>query len=294
MKLFLCLSALVALSVADSSTMPLFTWQGASGSAPVSEPKSVDSALASAVKTGNPELVMLYMMQETSAQQMLQAKDDLPNLRDAVSRSQFSSFKALPLAKAQISDMEATARNNGCNMVKVDHDKLEDFFKSNADLLSNSKPDVVLVQFKEGEKLASVDAAVGKIEEQLSGLTDKFNSILSTTSSMAEDSALNLMGFDASSGLWTRYPTVAQSYDIANDGSQYLKVGGVSTRRSILYGPSVYLTPTLLLAIMVFTYIAVLLLAALCCILSLQTPEKFEKDYEKEMEHALDPNASSH
>lgn len=163
MKLLVCISALVAAAAASDalSTMPLFTWtQSSSGSAPTSQPESVDTALASAL-SGAPEVVMVYMMHETSAQQMLDQKDAMTHLKDAVTSSVSSSYKALPLAKAQISHIMSTARTNGVNTVEVPSDKLQAFFEEHAEVLTNSKPDVVVVRFPEKESLASVDAIVG-------------------------------------------------------------------------------------------------------------------------------------
>jgi len=289
MKLLVCISALVAAAAASDalSTMPLFTWtQSSSGSAPTSQPESVDTALASAL-SGAPEVVMVYMMHETSAQQMLDQKDAMTHLKDAVTSSVSSSYKALPLAKAQISHIMSTARTNGVNTVEVPSDKLQAFFEEHAEVLTNSKPDVVVVRFPEKESLASVDAIVGASQKAVSAVTNKVNSILSTTSSMETDSALNMMSFDASDGLWTRYPTVAQA-QMGLPSTAYKVSGQPDSRHYVKYGPSYYLTPTLLLAIMVMIYAGVLLLTAFCCILSLQTPQKFEGDFVREMADALD------
>merc|ERR1712146_45196 len=104
------------------------------------------------------------------------------------------------------------------------------------------------------------------------------------------------MTFYSSENLWTKPATVEQA--LQSPGSvgkesipKYLQpfgtAGTISSRHSLLYGPSYYLTPTLLLAIMVMVYVAVVALCAFCCILSLQTPEKFEGDMEREMSSAL-------
>merc|ERR1712023_208985 len=52
-----------------------------------------------------------------------------------------------------------------------------------------------------------------------------------------------------------------------------------------------YLTPNLMIAILVMIYMGFLVICSWCCILSLQTPEKFEGDQEKDMARALNQDA---
>merc|ERR1712086_98246 len=78
MKLLIFVAFVVAMAVAEQNSMPLFTWK--SGEAPTDSPTSVNSALTSAL-SGSPEIVMVYMLHETSAQQMMDAKDTLTHLK---------------------------------------------------------------------------------------------------------------------------------------------------------------------------------------------------------------------
>jgi len=277
MKLLAFIAFVVAMAVAEQNSMPLFTWK--SGEAPTDSPASVDSALTSAL-SGSPEIVMVYMLHETSAQQMMDAKDTLTHLKDAVTSSQWSNYKSLPLAKSEISELLQSASSMEVNSVEVDSKDLQAFFAKHPDVLSNSKPDVVVVRFPAKESMASVDAVVGAAEKAVQAVTDDHCSILSTTSSMKTDDSTNLMTFYQSSDLWLRYPTIAQS-----------NAGAVAGKRTFLkYGPTYYLTPTLLLAILVMIYSGIVALCAFCCILSLQTPQKFENDYKNEMDEALKNN----
>jgi len=203
--------------------------------------------------------------------------------------------------KADTSSLLSTAREHGANAMEVKASELQDFLAKHTDLLSNSKPDVVVVNFPAKESMSSVDAVVGATEKSIAS-TEARTSILSTTSEMKDDVASNLMTFYSSQNLWTQPATVDQALSMsaqakanaansAKVAAPFLHPGGinadVTTRHSILYGPSYYLTPTLLLAILVMIYIGVVALCAFCCILSLQTPEKFEGDMEREMSSAL-------
>merc|ERR1712110_1251417 len=131
MKFLVHVAVLVVAAVANDSlsTMPLFTWT--SGSEPMIQPESVHTALTSALSVA-PEVVMVYMMHETSAQQMLDQTEAMTHLKDAITSSTHSSYKALPLAKAQISDVIATAHTNGVNAVEVPSDKLQAFLEEHA------------------------------------------------------------------------------------------------------------------------------------------------------------------
>merc|ERR1712086_602672 len=184
--------------------------------------------------------------------------DTLTHLKDAVTSSQWSNYKSLPLAKSQISELLQSASSMEVNSVEVDSKDLQAFFAKH--------PDVVVVRFPEKESMASVDAVVGSAEKAVKAVTD--------------DHCTNLMTFYQSSDLWLRYPTIAQSYQETV----------ASKRTFIKYGPTYYLTPTLLLAILAMIYSGIVLLCAFCCILSLQTPQKFENDYKNEMDEALKNN----
>lgn len=287
--------ALVAADI-PRSEMPLFTWSHhwTSESVPVeaSQPTSVEHAVSTTLKSGAPEVVMVYMLHEVSANQMYEQRAAMPKLQDAVTSSVWSSFKSLPLAKATISDLSATADVYGATTHEVDCDQMKTLFTAKPEILRDGKPDVVVVRFPEGADLDFVDGIVGTAEESVAAVTKKFTSFLSTTSSMNKDSATNLMTFFSTQDLWARPPTVAQSSDLVNNQFAYLSIGSnlkgkLSTRHSLKYGPSTYLTPTLLLAILVMLYAGMLALCAFCCILSLQTPEKFEGDAQKEMSSAL-------
>merc|ERR1711988_609958 len=285
-------AAIFAYAVADTSltTMPLFSWSGKT--AGVGEAKSAAGALAHSLKSGSPEIVMVYMLNEVSSNQMYHEKQSMTNLKNAVLNSKSSNFRALQLEKADTSSLLSTAREYGANTMEVKASELQDFLAKHTDLLSNAKPDVVIVNFPAKESMSSVDAVVGAIEKSISS-TEARTSILSTTSEMKDNVASNLMTFYSSQNLWTQPATVQQALSMAASGATapYLQPGGsnspVSTRHSLLYGPSYYLTPTLLLAILVMIYIGVVALCAFCCILSLQTPEKFEGDMEREMSSAL-------
>jgi len=288
MSLAVALAAIFAYAVAESSlttTMPLFKWSSDTAG-PVGESKSVDGALAHSLKTGSPEIVMVYMLSEVSSNQMFHEKESMANLKNVITNSKWSNFNALPLAKVEISSVLSASRKHGATAVEVKSSELQGFMAKHPELLTNSKPDVVVVNFPAKETLASVDSVVRATEKSIA-LADSRVSILSTSSEMKEDVASSLMTFYSSSNLWTRPATIQQ----AQAGDAYLhpgsKAGTITTRHSLLYGPSYYLTPTLLLAILVMIYIGVVALCAFCCILSLQTPEKFEGDMEKEMSSAL-------
>jgi len=287
-------AAIFAYAVADTSltTMPLFSWSGKT--AGVGEAKSAAGALAHSLKSGSPEIVMVYMLNEVSSNQMYHEKQSMTNLKNAVLNSKSSNFRALQLEKADTSSLLSTAREYGANTMEVKASELQDFLAKHTDLLSNAKPDVVIVNFPAKESMSSVDAVVGATEKSISS-TEARTSILSTTSEMKDDVASNLMTFYSSQNLWTQPATVDQALSMSAQATTaaapFLHPGGinagVTTRHSILYGPSYYLTPTLLLAILVMIYIGVVALCAFCCILSLQTPEKFEGDMEREMSSAL-------
>merc|ERR1711934_696219 len=259
-------------SETSTSTMPLFAW---SGHSELVKPHSADSALATAITSGDTELVMVYMLNEVSTRDMQIHKESFTNLQDTLEQAQSSSFVALPVTKVNIDSILATSRVNGVAGVDVESSQLQAYLSTHPELMTNSKPDVIVVRFPANMDAASTDALVGSAQKAVAAATSgKYNSILSTTSSMEPGLATNL----------------AFQFFQADNLRSSVPYNG--TRTSLLYGPSTYLTPTLLIAILIMIYMGFLALAAYCCILSLQTPEKFEGDQEKEMNNALNQDKS--
>ena len=126
---------------------------------------------------------------------------------------------------------------------------------------------------------------IGAAEKAVSAATTgKYDSILSTTASAITTDAGNLA--------FTFFPSDVVSgvrYIYANltDANGLPTASPETVFNSLRYGSSTYLTPTLLLALLVMVYAAFLALASFCCIMNLQTPEKFEGDQESEMKRAL-------
>jgi len=282
--------SLVAAQNAVSSTMPLFAWSGHSELA--SKPQSADAALASALSTGRTEMVMVYMLNEVSTQEMHNAKEAFTNLQDTLDRARSSTFTAVPVSKVDVASLLATAKVNGIVGHDVESSKLQGFLADHAALLSNGKPDVLIVRFPDDINSAGADAIIGSAEKAVSSATDgKYNSILSTLSSMEPDVAINLANkFFQSSDLRSNVHNLNANANTTTGADAYVKNEGLYTK-SVVYGPSYYLTPTLLVAILVMIYMGVLLISAYCCLLSLQTPEKFEGDQEKDMARALNQDA---
>jgi len=275
------LSLIVLSESKNMHVLPVFVWSGKS-LAPVAEPTSVDVALANSL-VGSPEIVVFYMLNEVSALQLRKEKSLLKNIEASITSAATSTFKALPLTKVQISDLASASAEKGANIIEVDSSAIQAYLAEHREVLANGKTDVVFVRFSAGATLDAIDAVVGACEKAVSG-TEKRRSILSTSSSMAETTVANLLQFQAADRLWTKYPTLSASF--ANDVS-WSDSGVDDTRRFIKYGTSAYMTPTLLLAILVMIYVLILALSAFCCLLSLQTPEKFEGDQKLEMEREL-------
>jgi len=267
------LAVMVIAAVASEtamSTMPLFTW---SGHSEVTRPRSADAALATSITSGDTELVMVYMLNEVSTRDMQNHKEAFTNLQDSLEKAQSSSFVALPVSKVSIDSMLETSRVNGVSAVDVESSQLQAYLSAHPELMTNSQPDVIVVRFPADMDAASADALVGSADKAVAAATSgNYVGILSTTSSMEAGLATNL---------------AFQFFQSDNLRSSVPYTTGDSTRNALLYGPSVYLTPTLLISILVMIYMGFLLLAAYCCILSLQTPEKFEGDQEREMDDAL-------
>merc|ERR1711908_238718 len=198
-------AAIFAYAVADSSstTMPLFSWSGKTG---VGEAKSAADALAHSLKTGSPEIVMVYMLSEVSSNQMFHEKESMANLKNVITHSKWSNFNALPLAKVEASSVLSAAREHGATAVEVKSSELQGFMAKHPELLTNSKPDVVVVNFPTKESLATVDSVVSATEKSIAP-ADSRVSILSTTSEMKDDVSSSLMTFYSSSNLWTRPAT---------------------------------------------------------------------------------------
>merc|ERR1711998_240604 len=102
--IFAAVAAVLSVSVATvlasenaPSTMPLFAWSGHSDK--LSKPLNAEHAIASALNTGRPELVMVYMLNEVSTQDMQKAQGAFTNLQDTLENARSSSFAAVPLDK---------------------------------------------------------------------------------------------------------------------------------------------------------------------------------------------------
>merc|ERR1711907_637643 len=135
------LASIFTYAVAESSmtTMPLFKWSGKTAG-PVGKPQSVGDALAHSLKSGSSEIVMVYMLNEVSSNQMYHEKESMTNLKTAVGNSKWSNFNALQLAKADSSSLLAIAREHGAKATEVKSSELQGFLATHPDLLSNSKP----------------------------------------------------------------------------------------------------------------------------------------------------------
>jgi len=279
------LFALVALVAAEtsSSTMPLFRWSGHRELSPKSE--SADKALASVLGSGETEVVMVYMMNEASTSSMQTRQAEFTHLEDALKGAKSSSFAALPVAEVSVDMVLATARANSVTGTTVEGSKLQAYLAANTDLMTNNKPEVIVVTFDAEMDGATADSLIGAAEKAVSAATTgKYDSILSTTASAITTDAGNLA--------FTFFPSDVVSgvrYIYANltDANGLPTASPETVFNSLRYGSSTYLTPTLLLALLVMVYAAFLALASFCCIMNLQTPEKFEGDQESEMKRAL-------
>jgi hypothetical protein len=279
MKQILCVAALAYVAVMASessmSTMPLFVWSGDSDMS--AKPQSADAALATALTSGRPELVMAYMFDEVSTFEMQNHQEAFTHLEGAIEDAKSSAFVALPVSKVNIDGLLATARVNGVEGKVVESSELQGYLAAHPELMANSKPDMLIVHFSGTMDAASADAVIGSAEKAVAQSTfGKYVSILSTTSSMMEPGAASNLAFQF-------FPS-----DLRSAEHYAFQNGTLAPNNSaMMYGPSFYLTPTLLLAILSMIYMGLLLITAYCCILSLQTPEKFEGDQEKDMNRAL-------
>jgi len=300
-RFLLLVSLLVAAAAAESSmsTMPLFAWD-ASG-AVAQNPASVEAALTSALAGKEPEVVMTYMFDETSTQQMQGEKEQFVQLKSVLDNAASSAFAALPVSECTTEGLAATARANGATSVEVQAEDLQKYLESHSVLMSDGKPDVIVVRFG-SMKAAQADSLIGAAEKAVAAATSgRFSSLLSTTSSMEPGVPTNLaFTFFQSQNLRSN-PSFAwdgKANSLLSQGGNALQVGNalnaagaVGARRSLWYGTVQYLTPNLMIAILVMIYMGFLLLCAYCCVLSLQTPEKFEGDQEKDMARALNQDA---
>jgi len=272
--------------------MPLFAWD-ASG-AVAQSPASVEAALTSALAGKEPEVVMTYMFDETSTQQMQGDKEQFVQLKSVLDNAASSTFSALPVSECTSEALAATARANGATSVEVQAEDLQKYLESHSVLMSDGKPDVIVVRFGT-MKAAQADSLIGAAEKAVAAATSgRFSSLLSTTSSMEPGVPTNLaFTFFQSQNLRSR-PQFAYA-----NGDALMSQGGlalttsatVGGRKALWYGSVQYLTPTLMIAILVMIYMGFLVLCAYCCVLSLQTPEKFEGDQEKDMARALNQDA---
>lgn len=233
----------------------------------------------------------MYLLNEVSTQDMQNAQDAFTNLQDTLESARSSTFSAVPLDKVNMEGLLETASANGAAAHNVQSDELEGFLAKNKQLMSDGKPDVVVVRFPAADTLdaSSTDAVIGSAQKAISDTTQKYTSILSTLSSMETGVASNLaFKFLQSSGVRSNVHNLNANATLSSDG--FVDNIGLYTK-SLSYGTTNYLTPTLLVAILVMIYMAVLAISAYCCLLSLQTPEKFEGDQEKDMARALNQDA---
>merc|ERR1711934_667333 len=251
------------------STMPLFVWSGHSKVASLGQ--SVQTALSS--NLAGAEIVMVYMLDGVSAHEMANRKAALTNLQGSMEKAQDSAFAGLPVHKVSSAEKDAESTHS------VKSTELQAFLANNAKLLSNGKPDGAVVQFPAKTDLASVDALVGAANEAVSAVTPKFVGILSSGNSLELGQTTNLASV-APGDPWS--PTSSTNGITANAAIFGGKLGV-----GIQYGPTSLLTPTLLVALLVGAWLLFVSLCAYCCILSLQTPEKFEDDHKKDMARAL-------
>jgi len=281
MMKFSLLLAMVAVVAADNamSTMPLFSWSAHSD---VPKAKSAEAALESAITSGKPEVVIVYMLNEVSTKDMQNKKEAFANLQESLDQAKSSSFAAVPVSKVDIDSLLATAKTHGANGADVESSKLEAYLASHPELMMNDKPDVLVVRFPEQLDAEHTDSVLGAAEKAIAAATNgQHTSILSTTSSMNPGVVTNLAYrfFAGSQQRASAFNTLA--------GMNSTSDWPVSARTSIYYGGAAYMTPTLAIAILVMIYMGFLALSAYCCILNLQTPEKFEGDQEKDMARAL-------
>jgi len=257
-------------------------------------PASVEAALTSALTGREPEVVMTYMFDETSTHQMQGEKEQFVQLKSVLDNAASSAFAALPVSECTTEGLAATARANGATSVEVQAEDLQKYLESHSVLMSDGKPDVIIVRFG-SMKAAQADSLIGAAEKAVAAATSgRFSSLLSTTSSMEPGVPTNLAFTYFQSQNLRSKPQYAYA-----DGDALISQGGnaltlsatVGGRRALWYGTVQYLTPNLMIAILVMIYMGFLVLSAWCCILSLQTPEKFEGDQEKDMARALNQDA---
>merc|ERR1712046_32807 len=181
-------------------------------------------------------------------------KESFINLQDTLDQAQSASFVALPVSKVNIQGLLATAHAHGATGAEVESFRLQDFLLANKELATNLRPDVVVVRFPANSDAASTDALLGSAERTVSAATSgKYSSILSTTSNMDAAVATNLaFRFFAAEELRSSVPYIYQNGTTMP----------TTTRSSLMYGGSAYLTPTLLVAILVMIYMGVLALSA--------------------------------
>lgn len=264
------------------STMPLFSWSGHSDMQ--AQPKSAESALASAITSGKPELVVAYMLSEVSTKDMQTQKESFTNLQDSLEQAHSSAFAALPVSKVDINNLLETSKTHGVTGVDVESSQLEAYLAAHPELMNNEQPDVLVVRFPEEMDAAHTDRVLGAAQKSIAAATSgKYSSILTTTSSMEPGVATNLAFRWHAGGFLRSNPMNTLANTTAGTASTW----PTSVSTSLYYGGAANMTPTLGIAILVMIYMAFLALSAYCCILGLQTPESFEGDMEKDMARAL-------
>merc|ERR1711998_404465 len=263
------------------STMPLFAWSGHSDMQ--AQPKSAESALATAITSGKPEIVVAYMLNEVSTKDLQAQKETFTNLQESLEQAHSSSFAALPVSKVDVNSLLATSKTHGVTGADVESSQLEAYLAAHPELMTNEKPDVLVVRFPEKMDAAHTDRVLGTAQKSIAAATSgKYSSILTTTSSMEPGVATNL-AFHWNAGDYLRAAPMNTLANFTGSVSTWPTTG----RTSLYYGGAANMTPTLAIAILVMIYMAFLALSAYCCILSLQTPECFEGDQEKDMARAL-------
>jgi len=298
---FCCLGALAAAAAAETSasSIPLFKWAGNS-QVDVGASDSTAQGALSALLAGHKdaEMVMVYLLHEVSSKALHGKSAALTNFQDVLAKADSSSFSNIALKAQGSDDLHKAAREAGASAVAVPSSELQAFLAKNAGLAANKKQDVVVVTFPEGADIAEADALVGAAEKAVASSTNGAHAGLLSSTLSEKTVATNLaFQFTGSNSATSKYYSAPSAFNVwTRTGATNLIPPGTTNAgytsnqggKGLKYGPSVYLTPTLLLAIIVTLYMLFVSISAFCCILSLQTPEMFEGDQLKLMKEALD------
>lgn len=289
-----CLVALSAAAETSASSIPLFKWAGKS-QVDVGASDSTAQGALSGLLTGHKdaEMVMVYLLHEVSSKALHAKSAALTNFQDVLAKADSSSFSKIAL-KAQGSDaLLKAAREAGASAVAVPSSELQAFLAKNADLAVNNKQDVVVVTFPESANIAEADALVGASEKAVASSTNGAHVGLLSSSLSEKTVATNLaFQFSNTNSATSKYYGAPSAFNVwTKSGATNLVPPGYMSNqggKGLKYGPSRYLTPTLLLAIIITLYMLFVSISAFCCILSLQTPEMFEGDQRELMKQALE------